>query len=226
MTRETQNVLAFAAPFAAWIGLQTVLPATAWAYAVRAAAAAAALLAASGRLRRLCAAGASAAPLLPRALWGLAGGLLVLALWILPESSAFYRTWCVWPIGVPPAATAEPSPYDPAVCGWTLTVAKLVGSAFVIAPAEELFFRSFLYRRLQRRDFLSVPPSRFDPSAFAWTVCLFSLEHDRLLAAALCGVVYGLLALRHGLLAAVVAHVTTNLLLAVYVIATGRWGFW
>ena len=63
-------------------------------------------------------------------------------------------------------------------------------------------------------------------SAFLWTVFLFTLEHDRPLAAALCAVVYGLLYLRCGLLAAIVAHVTTNLLLAIYVIHSGQWGFW
>ncbi len=112
------------------------------------------------------------------------------------------------------------------VCGWPLTLAKLAGSAFVIAIVEELFFRSFLYRWLQNRDFASVPLSRFDLSAFMWTVFLFTLEHDRPLAAALCGVIYGFLAIRCGLLSAIIAHITTNLLLGVYVIVGGKWAFW
>ena len=225
MTRETRNILAYVAPFATWIGLQTFLPATAGAYAVRAAAALVVLAALwrphveTGMFRsgvgRLAATG-----------WGLLGGLLVLALWTLPEFSDLYRTWCVWPLGSLPAVSPDPSPYDPAVCGWPLTLAKLAGSAFVIAPVEELFFRSFLYRWLQKRDFLSVPISRFDLSALLWTVFLFMLEHDRPLAAALCAVVYGLLSIRFGLLSAIVAHVVTNLLLAVYVIAANQWAFW
>ncbi|MGN0847124.1 MAG: CAAX prenyl protease-related protein [Kiritimatiellia bacterium] len=157
---------------------------------------------------------------------GIGGGLLVLALWTLPEFSDFYRTWFVWPLGSLPAASSEPSPYDPAVCGWPLTLAKLIGSAFIIAPVEEIFFRSFLYRWLQNSDFLSVPLSHFDLSALLWTILLFTLEHDRPLAAALCGLVYGLLAIRFGLFSAIVAHVTTNLLLAVYVIVCGQWAFW
>ena len=226
MTRETQNLLAAVAPFATWIALQSLLPATAGAYAVRAAATLAVLVAVLPRLRRLCPLGADSlrAAVVPGA-WGLLGGLFVFALWTLPEASAFYRTWCVWPFGAPPA-TAAPSPYDPAVCGWPLTLARLAGSAFVIAPVEEVFFRSFLYRSLQRRDFAAVPPTAFDRSAFLWTVFLFTLEHDRPLAAALCGCVYGLLALRCGLLSALVAHTATNLLLAVYVVACGQWAFW
>ena len=143
-----------------------------------------------------------------------------------PEISPFYRTWFCWPIGSLPAASTDPSPYDPAVCGWTLTVAKLVGSAFVIAPVEEVFFRSFLYRWLQKRDFLSIPLARFNLSAFLWMVFLFTLEHDRPLAAALAGAVYGFAAIRWGLTSAIIAHVTTNLLLALHVIFSGAWAFW
>ena len=157
---------------------------------------------------------------------GLLVGTLVAVLWIVPEQSGFYRTWFCWPIGSLPPLSADPSPYEPAVCGWTLTIAKLVGSAFVIAPVEEVFFRSFLYRWLQRRDFVSLPLSRFDLSAFLWTVFLFTLEHDRPLAAAAAGALYGLTAIRFGLAGAVVAHVATNLLLALHVIFSGAWAFW
>ena len=114
----------------------------------------------------------------------------------------------------------------PAVCGWTLTIVKLIGSAFVIAPVEEVFFRSFLYRRLQARDFRAVPLSRFDLSSFLWMVFLFTLEHDRPVVAALAGAAYGLLAIRFGLGSAIVAHVVTNLALGLHVICRGEWWFW
>ena len=157
---------------------------------------------------------------------GILVGVLVTVLWIVPECSDFYRTWFCWPIGSLPTPSSEPSPYDPAVCGWALTIAKLIGSAFVIAPVEEVFFRSFLYRWLQQRDFVSVPLSRFDLSAFLWMVFLFTLEHDRPLAAAMAGALYGFTAIRFGLISAIVAHVTTNLLLALHVIFSGAWAFW
>ncbi len=96
----------------------------------------------------------------------------------------------------------------------------------MIAPVEEVFFRSFLYRWLQQRDFLAVPLSRFDPSAFLWMVFLFTLEHDRPLAAAMAGALYGFTAIRFGLVSAIMAHVTTNLLLALHVIFSGAWAFW
>ncbi len=226
MTRIRQNILASAAPFATWIGLQTLLPATAGAYALRAGATLLVLLLALKPIRTAHAPTSDAASIPVQTLWGLAGGLLVLALWTLPEFSSLYLTWFVWPIGSLPAVSTDPSPYDPAVCGWPLTLAKLAGSAFIIAVVEELFFRSFLYRWLQNKDFAAVPLSRFDLSAFLWTIFLFTLEHDRPLAAALCGVIYGFLAIRCGLLSAIIAHITTNLLLGVYVIVGGKWAFW
>ena len=248
--RETRDIFLYAAPFATWIGLQTVLPVTAWAYAVRTAATAlvgvwclwkvrnrSGKSAASPNLGHLGEAALSPlqatvghlgeAALSPLHLAaGILAGVVVTVLWIVPEISSFYRTWFCWPIGSLPAVSTDPSPYDPAVCGWTLTIAKLVGSAFVIAPVEEVFFRSFLYRWLQKRDFLSVPLSRFDLSAFLWMVFLFTLEHDRPLAAALAGAAYGFAAIRFGLASAIVAHVTTNLLLALHVIFSRSWSFW
>ena len=217
-----------------WIALQTALPATAWAYAVRTVLTALvgvwclwrgeARSCTTDGIGRACRDHAGAAALV--AAVGLLVGVLVTVLWIAPEFSTFYRTWFCWPLGSLPAPSTAPSPYEPAVCGWTLTIVKLIGSAFVIAPVEEVFFRSFLYRWLQKRDFLSIPLSRFDLSAFLWMVFLFTLEHDRLLAAAVAGAAYGLAAIRFGLASAIVAHVTTNLLLAIYVIHQGAWAFW
>ncbi len=217
-----------------WIALQTALPATAWAYAVRTVLTALvgvwclwrgeARSCTTDGIGRACRDHAGAAALV--AAVGLLVGVLVTVLWIAPEFSTFYRTWFCWPLGSLPAPSTAPSPYEPAVCGWTLTIIKLIGSAFVIAPVEEVFFRSFLYRWLQKRDFLSVPLSRFDLSAFLWMVFLFTLEHDRPLAAAVAGALYGLAAIRFGLSSAIVAHVTTNLLLAIYVIHQGAWAFW
>ena len=248
--RETRDAVLYAAPFVAWIALQMALPATAVGYAVRTGVTAVIGLACLkvlkvfnvsndlndlktpndpndlnhlktpndlnnlhdlNRLKGLCV--------------GLIGGLVVCALWVAPEYSTWYRTWMELPIGdLPPAS--GPSPYEPSVCGWPLTIVKLIGSAFVIAPVEEVFFRSFLYRRLQARDFRAVPLSRFDLSSFLWMVFLFTLEHDRPVVAALAGAAYGLLAIRFGLGSAIVAHVVTNLALGLHVIYRGEWWFW
>lgn len=205
-------------PFAAWMGLMFLLPSSAKSYAIRSAATLIAGIACWITYRKSAAPqpgrDETANPCLSAAA-GLVAGLAVFALWIwLPA----------WPYDEPVAP--ESLPYAPATCGWALTIAKLAGSAFIIAPAEEIFFRSFLYRRLIARDFTSVPFSRFDLSAFLWTVLLFTLEHDRPIAAATTAVVYGLLSVRFGISSAIVAHVTTNLVLGLHVIFNNAWQFW
>ena len=242
--RETREAVLYAAPFVAWIALQMALPATAVGYAVRTGVTAAIGLAclkalkvsnALNDLNNLNHPNDLNNPndlksfhhlnVLKCLCIGLIGGLVVNVLWVAPEYSTWYRTWMELPIGELPPASG-PSPYEPSVCGWPLTIVKLVGSAFVIAPVEEVFFRSFLYRRLQARDFRAVPLSRFDLSSFLWMVFLFTLEHDRPVVAALAGAAYGLLAIRFGLGSAIVAHVVTNLALGLHVICRGEWWFW
>lgn len=205
------------APYLVWMALMLALPSSAAAYAVRSAAAGtllATLVIFGGRLRM---------PSRASILWGVGAGLLVCLLWIWPENFEFYRRFFI--VGST-APSSTPSPYDPAVCGWTLTLIKLAGSAFVIAPAEELFFRSFLYRWIQGGDSAGARLDRFDLTAFLWTVGLFALEHNRYFAGAIAGAVYGLLAIRKGLASAIIAHVVTNLTLALYILLTASWSFW
>lgn len=235
-------------PYAAWMALMAALPATAPAYAARVAATLVALAAAFAISRvpfRNWFNFPSTSGTVPFENWGQSPvvaliigvivGFIVCFLWIWPEQFAWYRDFDVLgALGLTGASNGGQSPengglspYDPAVCGWPLTWVRLLGSAFVIAPVEEIFFRSFLYRWLQKADWTKVPLSRFDVSAFVWMVGLFALEHHtRLAAGVMAGAAYGILAIRRGLGAAVVAHAVTNLALGLYVIRTGQWGFW
>lgn len=179
---------------------------------------------------------------------GIVGGILVAILWIMPESPfffskcrgfcEFYNQWLIMPLGSNPeyfAAPIFPSlpeghkslAYSPEECGWFFTIAKLFGSAFVIAAAEEYFFRSFLYRWIRNGNFLSIPLSKFDAPTFWIVVAVFALEHDRWFMGAVAGIVYGLLAVkcRH-FCAPIIAHMVTNLILGLYVIVSGQYGFW
>ncbi len=179
---------------------------------------------------------------------GVSAGLAVAVLWIFPETPwlferapgfvSFYNRWLImspgdWPSYFrpdifPALPSNHPSlSYAPEVCGWPLTIAKLIGSAFVISAAEEWFFRSFLYRWLRKGDFLSVDPARYDAQAFWLVVLVFGLEHDRWLAGMMAGAVYGWIVLRTGRIGpAIVAHATTNLALGIYVILSRQYGFW
>lgn len=185
------------APFATWMALMAVLPSAPWSYAVRTAVVLAELL---WLFRREL--GAAFRALTPRTLaWGAVTGLVVLALWVLPESFAWYRRWLMY------GYTAN-APVDQSAWWWQAI--RLFGSACVISVAEELFFRKWLLRY----------------AGFAWMVALFALEHNRWLVGAVAGALYGLLALRQGLAAAIVAHAVTNLALGLYVLKTGAWQFW
>jgi CAAX prenyl protease-like protein len=215
-------------PFAAWLVLLEVLPATAWGYALRSAAGLALLL----WCRPWRYYPRSDPRLLPLAL---VTGVLVFAIWVLPELPLWqnwpgfdtvYRTWGIFP----PWETFPPtgaSPYDPAVAGWSLAVVRLLGSGLIIAPIEEFFWRGFLYRWVISRNFLQVDLGRYQAGAFWIVVLLFGLEHDRWLVGMVAGAAYGGLVLKtRDLGTAVIAHMVTNLLLGIYVLASGNFGFW
>lgn len=158
--------------------------------------------------------------------WGIFAGVAVFILWVAMELVPWF-SWRIWGEGIYRAAEKAAGDFAPEHCGWSLTALKAFGSALVIAPAEELFFRFFLYRRLQSAAWSEVPERRFDSTAFVWMTVLFALEHDpRFLAGAMAGAVYGAVTMTRGIGAAIVAHVVTNGLLGAYVIHTGQWGFW
>lgn len=190
------------APFAAWMTLMALLPASgAVPYAVRGAVTAVLLVWALFPFRALL------RPSVRDVVWGVAAGLLVLALWVLPEQSGFYARYFILSASSP---AVEGSVYDPAVCGWPLSLARLLASAFVISVAEELFFRKWLY----------------DFAGFWWSTALFALGHDRYLAGALAGAVYALVRSKVSLKSAAIAHITTNLALGALVLLFGWWHFW
>jgi hypothetical protein len=108
-----------------------------------------------------------------------------------------------------------------------LSLIKLAGSACVIAVIEEFFWRGFSMRWLAKTDFLSVDPRTVGRGLFFLTALAFGFEHNRWLVGVVAGLAYGWLYCRKGDMAAVsVAHITTNYLLGLYVLATGSYSFW
>jgi uncharacterized protein len=164
-----------------------------------------------------------------------ATGVLVFLIWVLPEFPAgdtcakaqeFYLRYGIRPFGVlPKPATA--SPYAPELTGWALALTRLAGSAFVIAVIEEFFWRGFLYRWLVSKDFLQADLARIHWPVFAAVALVFGLEHDRWLAGLVAGFAYGAFYVRtRDIWATAAAHVTTNFLLGLYVLAAGAYHFW
>jgi CAAX prenyl protease-like protein len=106
-------------------------------------------------------------------------------------------------------------------------VFRVAGSVVAVPLAEELAFRGYLTRRLIARDFQSVAPGRFTWLSFLVSSGLFGLLHGRWLAGTLVGMLYALALYRRGKVGdAVLAHATTNVLLAVYVLTTENWSLW
>ncbi len=102
-------------------------------------------------------------------------------------------------------------------------------AAVVTVPiAEELAFRGFLIRRLSSADFESLNPRHYTYIAVLVSSLAFGLLHgERWLAGTLAGIIYAVVFLKRGRIGdAVVAHATTNALLAALVVMGGKWDLW
>jgi len=158
-------------------------------------------------------------------------GAVVCWLWILPESiwmqthapgvHAFYVRFFV--IGTPSIAPG----FAQGSMTMTDLLIRLCGSAFVIALAEEVFWRGFAYRRLQQVQFTEAHPEDFSIFAFAVVAIAFGFEHARWFVGIFAGVAYGLLYVKtRNLWSAILAHIITNWLLGLYVLRTQAYQFW
>ena len=104
---------------------------------------------------------------------------------------------------------------------------RVVGSVITVPIAEELAFRGYLIRRLVASDFTTVRPGQFTWLSFVISSMLFGVLHGRWLAGTLAGMAYALALYRRGeIVDAIVAHATTNALIAGFVLATGNWSLW
>jgi exosortase E/protease (VPEID-CTERM system) len=104
---------------------------------------------------------------------------------------------------------------------------RVIGSTITVPLAEELAFRGYLTRKLVSPDFETVRPGQFTWLSFAGSSVLFGLLHGRWLAGTLAGMAYaGALYRRERIGEAVYAHMTTNALIAAYVLWSGRWSMW
>jgi CAAX prenyl protease-like protein len=104
---------------------------------------------------------------------------------------------------------------------------RAAGSCLVIPVAEELAFRGYvpLFFRNGADAFKPGGPIHWAP--FIVSSVLFGALHSAWLAGALAGAVYYLVRQRNGRLwDSIVAHMTTNFLLTVYVLASGHWSYW
>jgi CAAX prenyl protease-like protein len=110
---------------------------------------------------------------------------------------------------------------------WFFAAVRIFGSALIVPPIEEAFYRSFLYRYFIRTDFTSLPFNHKHMLSLFVTSGLFGLVHFQWLAGILCGLAFQWLVIRKNRLGdAMTAHAITNFLLGIWVVWKGAWHFW
>ncbi len=218
-------VLARALPFAvflAFIALAPVLDAWSaslgmdphWWYGVRTAVVGVLLLAFAPAYTEL----QQVAPVRGR-VWAMSAalGLAVFVLWINLD-----LPWLALPGNAGYDASTPQHTID-----WRFAGIRLFGAAVVVPVMEELFWRSFMLRWLQQREFLEVQPAAVGGRALVIGAVLFGIEHHLWFVGVIAGLAYGWLYVRTGSLwPAIVAHAMTNALLGAWVLMTGQWQFW
>jgi CAAX prenyl protease-like protein len=149
-------------------------------------------------------------------LLGVAVGVAVFVLWVN--------------LDIEPLTLGKGTGFDPRRNGqidWGLAVTRMAGAALVVPVMEELFWRSFVMRRIKDHAFLDIVPGQTGWKALLVSSAVFAVEHHLWLAGLLAGLGYGWLYIRTGnLWPPVAAHAVTNGLLGGWVVCTGRWEFW
>lgn len=196
---------------APWLGLSD----TRWCYGLRSAAAAALLLWFWPRFDELLACRRLA---LWDGLLAVATGGTVLAVWLLLDSGIFI-------LGT--GGSGFVPLREDGTLHWPLALLRLAGSALVVPLIEELFWRSFLMRWLEREAWASLEPAAVGLRALFLSSLVFGLEHQQWAAGLFAGLAYGWLYRRSGSLwPAILAHAVTNAGLGAWVLLTGAWHFW
>jgi len=105
---------------------------------------------------------------------------------------------------------------------------RVLAASITVPIAEELAFRGYLLRRLVSADFERVDPRQYTWFSLAVSSLVFGVMHgSSWLAGSAAGLIYGWLYTRSGRIGEpVAAHATTNILLAVCVLAFRQWHYW
>lgn len=167
----------------------------------------------------------------PQVVLGIAVGVVGIALWIglshlKVERSIFHYL----PAWFQPGERVGFNPWEQLDGGWAISAFLLVrifGLALVVPVVEELFWRGFLLRWAINPDWDKVAIGTFSWPSCLTVTALFTLAHPEWLAAAsYCLLLNGLLYWKRDLWQCIIAHATSNLLLACYVITTDNWWLW
>jgi CAAX prenyl protease-like protein len=144
-------------------------------------------------------------------------GTIVFILWMVLEPNSHDNM------------TVLPQGLEKLPSGWAAVwlAFRVFGSVIAVPLAEELVFRGYLISKLIAKDFENVPNGHFSWLSFILSSLLFGLLHDRWFAETLAAMGYAIALYRRGHLGdAIVAHMTTNALIAIFVLTQGKWALW
>jgi len=158
-------------------------------------------------------------PTLPSAWLAPLTGAAIFAIWIVPA------LWSHQPESS--ALAAGLASLTPAT-RWAWIVFRVAAAVITVPIAEELAFRGYLARRLMNREFDAIPFTSLTVLSIGLSSLAFGFMHgQQWIVGTVAGLAYALLLKRTGRLSdAIVAHATSNLLLAVWVLSRGDWSQW
>ncbi len=103
---------------------------------------------------------------------------------------------------------------------------RIVGTIITVPIAEELAFRGYILRRFISINFDKIP-LRFTWFSFLLSSLLFGVMHGRWVVGFVAGMFYAWAMYRRGKVGdAIIAHATTNALIAMHVLILGKWNYW
>jgi CAAX prenyl protease-like protein len=155
-------------------------------------------------------------------------GVGVFALWVAPDVLLpGWRGHWLFSNGLTgriEGVLPQASQHDPLII-----VLRCARAAILVPIIEELFWRAWLPRWLDRRDdFRAIRLGQYTRASFWLTALLFATEHGAMWDVGLAaGLLYNWLLQRTGKLGDVIlAHAVTNACLSAYVLLQGRWEYW
>lgn len=168
-------------------------------------------------------------------LWGGAGGVVGIALWILPGWWHARTGQTIEWLGVVDRSGPgfNPDIFPPGSgAWWAAVVGRLVRMTLAVAVIEEVFWRGFLWRHFAAGDAgkwdalpVGVPHLR----AIALTSVLMMVAHhpSDYVACLVWSLLVSLVAVKtRSLGACVIMHAVSNFLLGLYIMNTKQWGLW
>jgi CAAX prenyl protease-like protein len=111
---------------------------------------------------------------------------------------------------------------------WAFFGIRLWGLVIIIPIVEEFFLRGWLMRYIDSPDWDEEPIGKLTRLSLIGVVvyAVFSHPAEPLAAVAWFGMITAMFVMTRSIWDCVVAHLVTNLLLGIYVIATGTWELW